>query len=158
MSPRVFSYIPDYIPERISTEPTIAFSRYISVITCLLGNEKCIGPVVKNLDSANVEKKFERFNKGNRSGRSALDSSRIVEEGIPFDSEVRISRKESSTYFVYLMHRSGPTTSRNGVVKTFEVNNISMFKNLTVVDKEIKFTNGELRAELTFGPQLKLSK
>jgi hypothetical protein len=142
-----------------TSEQSVVFSRYISITTCYQGQEKCIGPVVKNLESANVEKRFERFYKGYEGGLTTLESNRIEEYGIPFNSEVRITKKDfSDTYYVYMMLRSGPGTSRNGVIKSFEIKSLSSFNGVNLIDKPIKFKDGELRAELTFGPPLKLSK
>lgn len=141
-----------------SPEATIAFSRYFSVTTCFRGEKKCIEPVVKNLESSNVQKSFEQFGKGPERGVSAFESYRIEENGIPFNSEIRITKKESSeVYHVYLMLRSGRTNSRKGVVKTFEIKDISSFDNVTITDTPIKFEGGELKADLTFGLPLDLS-
>ena len=142
-----------------SNESEVKFSRYIMVETCYDGKEKCIGPVVKNLENSNTSLILKPFSKGNTLGKTAVEKIRVEDSKIPFNSEIRVTKKEgSSDYLVYIMLRSGDSLKRNGRVKTIQIENLSDFKEITVEDKPIRFKNGILKASVVIGPYQEIFK
>jgi hypothetical protein len=138
---------------------SITLSRYLTIKTCYTGQNKCIGPVAKELDKANIEMVLEPFFKGDVEGEIAHDKHRIVENGVPFKSEIRVLKKKNKEeYNIYMMLRSGPGVKRNGKVKTFTVIDLSKLSETKISDDPIKFDGGTLQAELVLGPSVILFK
>lgn len=134
-------------------ESEVKFSRYIMVETCYDAQEKCIGPVVKNLENSNTSLVLKPFSKGKVLGRTAVEKFRVEDSKIPFNSEIRVTKKEGSNdYLVNIMLRSGDSLKRNGRVRTIQIKNLSDFKEVTVEDKPIRFKNGTLKASVVIGP------
>ncbi|MGE4133606.1 MAG: hypothetical protein AB7F86_18360 [Bdellovibrionales bacterium] len=141
-----------------SEPPVIRFSRYFSITTCYKGRTKCIGPVVKGLEKANVEKKAKIEKWGDEPAALVQDAVRIEENGVLFSGEVRISKKASSdTYYIFLILRSGSTVIGHGAVRALHVKDLTSFDSVTVIDQPIHFDQGTLRAQLTVGPYLKIT-
>ena len=144
--------------EVLSTPNTISISRYFSVKTCYTG-QACTGPVARNLEKSNIELIMDPYSKGKNRGYTAFDENKIFENGVPFKSEIRITKTEGKEgYHVYIMLRSGPSLKRNGKIKTFSVKSLSRLSETIVADKPINFEGGTLQVELILGPPLSLSK
>jgi hypothetical protein len=148
------------IQEALKAEESrsITLSRYLTIKTCYTGQKKCIGPVAKELDKANIQMVLEPFFKGDVQGEIAHDKHRIVENGIAFKTEIRFLKKQNEEgYYIYMMLRSGPGVKRNGKVKTFKVIDLSKLSETKISDDPIKFDCGTLQAELVLGPSVNLS-
>ncbi|MES2965066.1 MAG: hypothetical protein V4760_14365 [Bdellovibrionota bacterium] len=139
------------------------FSRYLMVTVCYKGHKDCIGPVVKNLEQANVKLQWENFSKGYvdskpARGVTAVDKVNMIEGSVPFTSEIRVTKHDGKkTTSVYMMLRSGAGTKREGKVKTFEIPDLAQLKETKLSDEPIEFEGGTLKAELVVGPPLNLT-
>ncbi len=137
--------------------PPADFSRYMTTLICYKGEKECIGPTVKDVEKANVRLQWETFSKGNVRGTTAQDLASVVDQGVPFKSEIRITKPDGADkYHVYIMLRSGPGTKRQGKVKTFEIEDLSKLTEMTISDDPIKFKGGTIKTELVIGPPLPL--
>ena len=144
--------------ETNSAAEVIKISRYLTLKSCYTG-QKCIGPVAKDLENANVELKMKPIHKGDLQGQTAGSSFGLSEDGIPFKSEIQITKKDGEEgYYIYMMLRSGQGLKRHGKVHTFTVKNLSELKQTILKDAPIATKNGTLQAELVFGPSMKISK
>ncbi len=136
--------------------PAIKISRYFAITACLKNEAKCREPLNLDTENANIGMALLTYKKGD-SGITAGDKYRVVEQGIPFDSEIRVTKKDGdSIYRFYVVVRSGGELKRTGVVKTFEVKAFEREMPInSVKDKPIEFPGGTLQAELFIGPSNK---
>jgi hypothetical protein len=141
-----------------TAEPASSLNRYLMITVCFDGGE-CLGPVAKDLENSSVDLKFESCGGKCGKGASAVDRIRVVDEGVPFNAEIRVTRIGGlDEYYVYTMLRSGPTLKRHGKVKTFRIKDLAKFDEVRVKDEPIKFNGGTLKAELVVGPQIEVTK
>lgn len=140
---------------RPATGHLIKFSRYIAIETCDKRAEKCAGPIPKEIEKANVILAMEPFAKSYKNGLTAVDQVQALEKDLPFRGEIRISKTDDG-YYVYMMLRSGPGTSRNGRIKTFKIQDLSQLTEIAVQDDPIAFRGGTLKAQLVMGPPIPL--
>ena len=130
----------------VDQKKSIQLSRYFQITSCYKG-AKCLGPTVKDLENANVALPFESFAKSDARGVVAVDDYKIVDEGVEFNSRISITKHQNTDgYHVYVMLRSGSSLKRNGIVKTFDVANLSELKKTVVSDLPISFNNGTKRS------------
>ncbi|MGZ3692725.1 MAG: hypothetical protein ACXWQO_00525 [Bdellovibrionota bacterium] len=149
----VLSFIPVWAAEDVP----FPLYRYFKIKTCTKEG-KCSEFLSKGLATREIELKMTHsHSKGINGGSDGRDLNRIIENGIPFKSEIHIIRYKQPAkiaYYVYLMLRSGPGTKRHGKLKTFSMQDMSEFKEVTLTDDPIPFKGGTLQAQLVVGPQL----
>lgn len=146
--------------DKATLSPTnkIKLARYLTIKTCYK-DDHCIGPVVKNIEDANIEIPMKPYSKANERGQTAFEEQSVLDQGIPFKREIRVTKKEGKDeYYVYMMLRSGPSLKREGKVKTFSVKDLSQMSETRITDEPIKFKDGTLQAELILSAPLNLSK
>src|SRR5690242_9692973 len=125
---------------------SVSLSRYFTIKTCYK-NEECLGPTVKNIESANVKLNLSSFNKGGVSGLHAWDRSSMVEDSVPFKSEIHLikhTKPGKYKYYLYAMLRSGK--GRPGAVKMIHLKDLSELKDVVLTDDPIEFGGGTLQA------------
>lgn len=125
----------------------VQISRYITINTCYTGQGKCIGRTVKNIEEANIKLDMQQG--------TARDIYKLEDEGIVFQSDIRITKKaDQDEYLVYIMIHSGDRLNREARIKTFKIKDLSKMPITRVLDKPIKFKGGTLQAELVVGPRM----
>ncbi len=131
---------------------TIVLSRYLAIKTCSTKG-KCTGPSIKGLDKADLKFTMKPISDGNEKGLTASDVFSITEEGISFNSEIRVTKKDDSPeYEVYMMLKSGPAEEPEKKIRTFRLKDLAYLPETRITDSPIKYKNGTLQAELVLGP------
>jgi hypothetical protein len=135
--------------QRADVPPTVSFSRYLMISTCLRTEKVCRDPVAKNLEQANISVPFV--------DGVAQSSVTLIESNLNFTGDVTITAKENA-YQVDLKLSSGNGDKRREEKHSFSVSNLNEFSETTLMNQPIPFNKGILRAQLVFGPLLIISK
>jgi len=145
-------------PEITTQAETISFTRYFTTTVCDSKNN-CIGPTVKDIENSQVVLHLRPFRKGGKNGATAADENRLMEEGIPFISGIRITRDDrNDEYYVHMMLRSGASTARNGVIKTFTLKDFADLQQVTISDKPIKVNDKTVKVDLVLDSAIEITQ